>query len=68
MTELIVIGIIIVIAILGYFMESKNKAVRGASKGLFWIITLIPGMIFMLFLIGGIAGMIYLWGSELLGK
>lgn len=68
MTELIVIGIIIVIAILGYFMESKNKAVRGASSALFWIINIIPAIVFWLVIIGGIAGMIYLWGSELLGK
>lgn len=59
MTYLFVIGIIIVLVILGHFMESKNKAVSGASKGLFVLITMIPAIVFWLLLAGVVIGFIY---------
>lgn len=59
MTYLFVIGIIIVLVILGNFMESKNKAVSGTSKGLFVLITMIPAIVFWLLLAGVVIGFIY---------
>ena len=56
MTELIVLGIIIVIAIIATLTEHKNKAVRGASKGALGI----GCGLFVVIVWAGVAGFIIL--------
>ena len=59
MTTLFVIAICLVLVGLGVLMESKNKAVKGASTALFWIISIIPAIVFWLLVAGTVAGLIW---------
>ncbi len=58
MTMLFVIAICLVLAGLGYLMDSKNKAVKGVSVVLFWVISSIPIIVFWLLVIAVVAWII----------
>lgn len=59
MNTLIFLGVIAAFAIAGYLMESKNKAAKGAGTAAFWLLGCIPGAVFWIVIIAGVAGLIY---------